>query len=155
AVIRMARDLKAQELVMGASNKFTADEQLEQIAFFWITLHGGDTAPLTVRLLSRQRDVYLDLGGGNRIPKISDGKARSVAELRAAGVGVGRVLLAHDGSLASSDMLQALLTMLDPDVPLGLACPAGMESGAGANGPTPVQQDLRRARKLDREVEVH
>lgn len=155
AVLRMTRDLKAQELVMGGSNKFTADEQLEQIAFFWITLHEGETPPLTVRLLSRQRDVYQDLGGGNRIPKISERKARSVAELRAAGVGVGRVLLAHDGTLASSDMMQALLTMLDADVPLGIICPSGMEKPAQSNGPTPVQQDLRRARKLDREVEVH
>src|SRR5262249_31294598 len=30
AVIRTAKDLEAQELVMGASNKYTADEQLEQ-----------------------------------------------------------------------------------------------------------------------------
>ena len=83
---------------MGASNKYTADEQLEQIAFYWINLHDGQPAPLTVRILSRDRDVYLDLGGGNRIPKISERQARSVAELRAAGVGVDRVLLLHDGS---------------------------------------------------------
>ena len=57
---------------MGASNKYTADEQLEQIAFYWINLHGGTPAPLTVRILSRDRDMYLDLGGGNRIPKISE-----------------------------------------------------------------------------------
>ena len=92
---------------MGASNKYTADEQLEQIAFYWINLHGGEPAPLTVRILSRDRDMYLDLGGGNRIPKISERQARSVAELRAAGVGVDRVLLLHDGSPASSDLFQA------------------------------------------------
>jgi amino acid transporter/nucleotide-binding universal stress UspA family protein len=154
AVVQMAKNLQVQELVMGASNKYTADEQLEQIAFFWITLHNGETPPLTVRLLSRARDVYLDLGGGNRIPKISERKAKSVAELRAAGVGVERVLLAHNGTLEGSDMLQTLLTMLDPDVPLGLVCPAydGQPSG---NGPTPLQQDQRRARKLGRELEVH
>ena len=83
---------------MGASNKYTADEQLEQIAFYWMNLHDGEPAPLTVRLLSRDRDVYLDLAGGNRIPKISERQARSVAELRAAGVGVDRVLLVHDGT---------------------------------------------------------
>ena len=43
----------------------------------------GACEPLTVRILSRNRDVYLDLGGGNRIPKISERQARSVAELRA------------------------------------------------------------------------
>jgi hypothetical protein len=154
AVVRMAKDLQVQELILGASNKYTADEQLEQVAFFWITIHEGNTAPLTVRLLSRQRDVYLDLNGGSRIPKISERKARSVAELRAAGVGIGRVLLAHDGSQESSDMLQGLLTMLDPDVALGVVCPAAAE-GATANGPSPLQKDERRARKLGRELEVH
>ena len=107
AVLRTAKDLQVQELIMGASNKYTADEQLEQIAFYWINLHDGKPAPLTVRILSRDRDMYLDLGGGNRIPKISERKARSVAELRAAGVGVDRVLLVHDGSPASSDLFQA------------------------------------------------
>src|SRR3954471_18810010 len=106
---------------MGASNKYTADEQLEQVAFYWISLHDGSPAPLTVRILGRDRDMYLDLGGGNRIPKISERKARSVAELRAAGVGVDRVLLVHDGSPSSSDLFQAVLTMLDPEVLLGLA----------------------------------
>src|SRR5262249_33190983 len=118
---------------------------------------GGAAPPLTMRLLSRQRDVYYDIGGGNRIPKISERKARSVAELRAAGVGVDRVLLAHDGSVASSDLLQAVLTMLDPDVTLALVQmaapePAPSESG---NGPSVLASDLRRARKLGREVEVH
>src|SRR5205823_5496150 len=37
AVLRMARDIQAHELIMGASNKYTADEQLEQIAFYWIS----------------------------------------------------------------------------------------------------------------------
>src|SRR5439155_6853776 len=98
AVIRAAKDLQAHELIMGGSNKFSADEQMEQIAFYWISLHDGQPAPLTVRIMTRDRDVYLDLGGGNRIPKISERRARSVAELRAAGVGADRVLLAHDGS---------------------------------------------------------
>src|SRR5262249_39125661 len=82
AVLNTAKDLQAHELIMGASNKYTADEQLEQIAFYWISLHSGNPAPLTVRILSRDRDMYLDLGGGNRIPKISERRARSVAELR-------------------------------------------------------------------------
>ncbi len=126
--------------------------------------------------MSRQRDVYLDLGGGNRIPKISERKARSVAELRAAGVGVDRVLVTHDGSVASSDLLQAVLTMLDPGVMLGLvrvaaanglssaetppsaAGPSGTAAtgnGSATNGPGLIDVDLRRARKLGRELEVH
>ena len=42
-------------------------------------------APLTVRLLSRQRDVYLDLAGGNRIPRSASGRpARSRSCVRPA-----------------------------------------------------------------------
>jgi len=154
AVIRTARDLQAQELILGASNKYTADEQLEQIAFYWISLHDGQPAPLTVRILGRDRDVYLDLGGGNRIPKISERKARSVAELRAAGVGVDRILLAHDGSPASSDLFQAVLTMLDPEVALTLVCLVrpGTEP---LNGHGTIQQDQQRAKQLGRELKVH
>src|SRR6516164_9700267 len=77
AITHTAKDLQVQELVIGASNKYTADEQLEQIAFYWMNLHDGQSAPLTVRILTRDRDMYLDLGGGNRIPKISERRARN------------------------------------------------------------------------------
>jgi amino acid transporter/nucleotide-binding universal stress UspA family protein len=117
-ILQTVRDLQAQEVVLGGSNKFTADEQMEQVAFFWITINSGETKPLTVRILSRDRDVYFDLGGGNRIPKISERRARSVKELRAGGVGVDRVLLIHQGRRGGNDLFQAVLTMLDPDVQL-------------------------------------
>ena len=61
-------DLACRNCVIGASNMFTADEQLDQISLLWINLHGGDAAPLTVRIFSKDRDLYFDLGGGNRIP---------------------------------------------------------------------------------------
>src|SRR5262249_51531833 len=154
AVIRTAKDLHAQELVMGASNKYTADEQLEQIAFYWINMHEGNPAPLTVRILGRDRDVHLDLAGGNRIPKISERKARSVAELRAAGVGVDRVLLFHDGSPESSDLFQAVLTMLDPQVALAFVSANGNQPGPG-NGNQVLNQDRERAKQLGRELKVH
>jgi amino acid transporter len=154
AVLRTAKALQAQELIMGASNKYTADEQLEQIGFYWISMHDGETAPLTVRILNRDRDVYLDLGGGNRIPKISERKARSVAELRAAGVGIDQVLLVHAGSPASSDLFQGVLTMLDPEVGLAMVSlvPKGREP---YNGHNLIRQDQERARQLGRQVEVH
>jgi len=155
AVIQTAKNLQVQELVLGASNKYTADEQLEHIAFFWISLHDGQTPPLTVRLLSRQRDIYFDLGGGNRIPKISERKARSVAELRAAGIGVDRVLLAHDGTVTASDLLQAVLTMLDPGVTLDLVRVPHRDNGPANGGSDVLPQDERRARKLGRELHVH
>jgi amino acid transporter len=161
AVLATARDIQANEVIMGASNRYTADEQLEQIAFYWISLHGGNPPPMTVRILSRERDMYLDLAGGNRIPKISERKARSVAELRAAGVGVDRVLLLHDGSPANSDLFQAVLTMLDPQVALGILpvppSPSPSVGGEGKgplNGRSVVHQDEERARQLGRELQV-
>jgi amino acid transporter len=157
AIINTAKDLKAQELVMGASNKYTADEQLEQIAFYWINMHGGQPPPLTVRILGRDRDVHLDLAGGSRIPRISERQARSVAELRAAGVGVDRVLMTHDGSSANSDLFEAVLTMLDPQVDLTLVHtpPEISEEGmAISNGNGVLYQDQERAKQLGRELEI-
>ncbi len=75
AVINAARDLGAQELVMGASNVYSADEQIEQIAFYWFNLHDGKPQPLTIRILGPTRDLYFDLGGGNRIPKLGERRA--------------------------------------------------------------------------------
>jgi hypothetical protein len=150
-VMQTAKEVQANELIMGASNKYTADEQMEQLAFYWISLHDGQPAPLTVRILSRERDMYLDLAGGNRIPKISERKARSVAELRAAGVGVDRVLLIHDGSPAASDLFQAVVTMLDPQVRLTLV-PLVPPGGEPHNGHGTIHADEERARQLGREL---
>jgi amino acid transporter len=118
ALLRTAKDLRVHELVIGASNVFTADEQLDQVALIWINLHGGVTAPLTVRILSKDRDLHFDLGGGNRIPRAGEMKARSVAELRQAGIGVDRVLLAHEDTRAGLDLYHSILTTLDPEVAL-------------------------------------
>jgi amino acid transporter/nucleotide-binding universal stress UspA family protein len=151
AVVHTAMDINAQELVLGASNAYMADEQIEQIAFYWIDMHGGNPTPLTVRILSRNRDLYFDLAGGNRIPKIGERKARSVAELRAAGVGVSHVLLLHYGTSTSSDLFAAALTMLDPLVALSVvSVPLTPDL---ANNDL-LQQDMQRAEQLKREVEV-
>ena len=72
AIIQAAKDLDAQELVLGGSNVYSADEQIEQIAFYWINLHGGTPTPLTIRILSPNRDLSFDLAGGNRIPKLGE-----------------------------------------------------------------------------------
>jgi amino acid transporter/nucleotide-binding universal stress UspA family protein len=153
AIMHTARDLGAQELVVGASNKYTADEQLEQMGFYWINLDGGEPVPLTIRILGRDRDVHLDLAGGNRIPKISERKARSVAELRAAGVGVDRVLLVQEQGPASGDLFQSVLTMLDAMVALTVVSvgPNDQPQGNGATGMHPLQD---RARQLGREINV-
>jgi len=165
AVMNTAKSLGVQELVVGASNKFTAEEHLDQMAFYWINLHGGDPAPLTIRVLSRTWDVHYDVGGGNRIPRISE-KARTVAELRAAGVGVRRVLMVHDNTSHSSDLFETVLTALDPDVVLDFAHLTGENGGgsgngskSGSNGSTTgascLLQDVERADKVGRQVNVH
>jgi nucleotide-binding universal stress UspA family protein len=150
AVLKLAQELNAQEVVLGASNKYAADVQLDQIALYWMNLQQGEPRPLTVRLLSRDRDVYLDLAGGSRIPKISERQARSVAELRAAGVGVDRVLLVHDGSRTGSDLFRAVLTMLDPQVGLALAYAPGPDAA-----PTVLRTDHEKAANLGRELAIH
>src|SRR5262249_51206191 len=78
----------------------------------------------------------------------------SVAELRAAGVGVDRVLLVYDGSPAGSDLFQGVLTMLDPAVALALVplVPPGKDP---YNGHHLVQQDQERAKQLGRELAVY
>ncbi len=154
AVLQTAKDLQVQELVMGGSNKYTADEQMEQIAFYWISLHHGQPTPLTVRIMTRDRDMALDLGGGNRIPKVSEAHARSVAELRAAGVGVDRVLLLHDGSSAGSDLFESVLTMLDPQIALTLV-PIVREGTEADSDRGRIEKDRQRAEKLGRALAVH
>lgn len=157
AVMNTAKSLGAQELIVGASNKFTAEEQLDQMAFYWINLNAGEQKPLTIRVLSRTWDVHYDVGGGNRIPRISERKARTVAELRAAGVGVRRVLMVHDNTSRSSDLFDAVLTALDPDVTFDLAHFANVDSsGGGATiGNNTLMQDVGRAEKIGREVALH
>lgn len=161
AVINTAKSLGAQELIVGASNKFTAEDQLDQMAFYWINLHGGEPAPLTIRVLSRSWDISYDVGGGNRIPKISERKARTVAELRAAGVGVSRVLMVHDNTSHSSDVFAAAITMIDPEVTLDVVHvpnsdhPLPTNGGAQSVGQVGLVQDIERAKQLGREITVY
>ena len=69
-VLKTARPTWGErEVVLGASNLYTAEEQLDQISLYWINLNEGQQAPLSIHILSHNRDVYLDLGGGSRIPK--------------------------------------------------------------------------------------
>ncbi len=149
AVIRTARELRAQELIVGASNLFNADEQLDQLALYWMSLPGDEPVPVTVRILSRDRDVSLDLNGGNRIPKVSE-KAHTVAELRAAGVGIDRVMLVYDASPDGRDLFQGVLTMLDPLVGLTVV-PLSSDT---THDPVAFKQDQDRARHLGRSLEV-
>src|SRR6185369_13162159 len=117
--------------------------QLEQLAFYWINLHAGKPPGLTVRILGRDRDVFSDLAGGNRIPTIAE-KARSVEELRASGVGIKRVLLVHDGTPGCAGLFESVMTMLDPEVVLNLAATM---SASKSQVRKAVEQDEERAKR--------
>ncbi len=139
--------------MLGASNKFTAEEQLDQLALYWISLNGGEPRGLTVHIISADRDVTFDLDGGNRIPKAAERLARSVDELRAAGIGVRKVLMAHDGTLTSHDVFEWLLTMLAPDVDLDLV-PVPPLGAHLTNGHEAISQDQHQAEQLGRQLKV-
>ena len=128
AIVKTASDLKVQELVVGGSNVWTADDQMDQIMFDWLTLHQGEMAPLTVKILTKEREVHFDLGGGTRIPKPGESNARNVAELRAAGVGIKRVMAVLSDASEGLDLFQALMTLIDPQVPLSILM-MGEENG--------------------------
>ena len=95
---------------------------------------------LTVHVVSQDRDVTFDLDGGNRIPKAAERQARSVAELREAGIGVRRVLFVHDGTRASSDVFEWLLTMLSGSVQLDVVRASAL-SAAAENGTDTLVRD--------------
>lgn len=150
AILTIARELGAQELIMGASNKFTAEEQLDQVALYWMGM-SGETRPITVRIIGRNWDTHLDLGGGSKIPTIRERKAKNVDDLRAAGIGVRRALFLHDGTQITSELFEAVLTLLDESIPLGVAYvqhPKHLPE-------IPPQQDIERAVQLQREIKTH
>jgi nucleotide-binding universal stress UspA family protein len=153
AVLNTAKNLPCQEVLIGASNKYTAEEQLDQIAFYWINLHAGTPQPLTVHIVSQDRDLIFDLEGGNRIPKAAERQARSVAELRAAGIGVQRVLLVHDGTQASSDVFEWLLTMLSTGVELDVVR-AFPSDPSLMNGHNTLDKDRQWAEQVGRTLKV-
>lgn len=134
AILSAARELGAQEVILGASNKFTAEEQLDQVALYWLSLTAGQQRPLTIRILGRNWDTHLDLAGGKRIPTIRERRARSVADLRAAGIGIRRVLLLLPASVRGQEQewFETLLTLLDDSVALGVATTAETRTAAPA-----------------------
>jgi amino acid transporter len=153
ALLNAARDLHAQEVIVGVSNKYGTAEQMDRLAAAWRQINDGRPAPLTVRIVGPDRDVYLDLAGGSRVPRAGVRQAHTVAALRDAGVGVRRVLLVHDGSPAGSDLFAAVLTMLDPHVALAVV-PVAAAGGHGEPEAGPLPQDRQRAEQLGRRVEV-
>jgi amino acid transporter/nucleotide-binding universal stress UspA family protein len=153
ALLQIARDLPAQEVIVGASNKYSAEEQLDQIALYWINLHDGEPHGLTVHVVSQDRDLTFDLHEGNRIPKTAERKAKTVADLRAAGIGTRSVLLAHDGTTGSHDIFDWVLTMIASDVALDLVPVAPSEINPLTARDT-MQKDQQRAAQLGHSVSL-
>ncbi len=164
ALTRTARTIGAEELVMGLSNKFDPEVQLDQVALYWMNICEAEPAPLTIRVLGKDRDVRLDIAGGSRIPKYADRGAMTaqiLADLRASWHGVEKLLLAYDGSPLSVDFLDTVLSFLDPAIAVTLIDIAETRSASSTATPAPletaareiIQRGVERARELGREVD--
>ena len=123
ALAQTARTIGAQELIMGLSNKYRPEDQLDAVALYWLNVCGAKPEPLSIRVLSKDRDVRLDIAGGSQIPKpgaAAAESARLLADLRKSWHGVGRLLLAYDGSPLSADFLDTVMSFLDPAIQVTL-----------------------------------
>lgn len=145
AVLQTAMAIGAQEVIAGTSERITPTQQFDQAAAWWNRLHNGTPTPLTLRIIGGNRDLFLDIAGGNRVPNVKQPLPRSVDELRASGLGVDRVLLLHDGTDRSGELFRSLLTMMDERVVFDVLQVTGADS-------TQLTSDLDQARRLGREV---
>jgi nucleotide-binding universal stress UspA family protein len=153
AILTAARDLQVQEVMLIAARVYTADRVQRRIASAWDALHDGKPTPLTVRLVSQNRDIRLELNGGARIPRSGEGQPHSAADLRSAGGGIRRALLICTGGPGGDDVLEVALTAFDPAVSLVVACLAGGQSREpGSSGPERLRE---RAKELGRSIDVH
>jgi nucleotide-binding universal stress UspA family protein len=160
AMARTAGTIGAQELIMGPSNKYRAEDQLDQVALYWLNVCGPKPEPLSIRVLGKDRDARLDIAGGSQIPKLGAGageSARILSELRKSWHGVERLLLAYDGSPLSADFLDTVMSFLDPAIAVTLI--DVVERDSAENGdPTGearevIERGIERARVLGRNVE--
>ena len=160
ALAQTAKTIGAQELIMGQSNKFKPEDQLDAVALYWFNVCGVKPEPLSIRVLGSDRDVRLDVAGGSQIPKpgvAAAEVARLLSELRKSWHGVEKLLMAYDGSPLSADFLDTVMSFLDPAVGVTLINVAE-EGETGANGEAAdearrvIQRGVERARELGREV---
>ncbi len=108
---------------MGMSNKFDPEALLDHVALYWFHVCEAEPAPITIRVLGKDRDVRFDIAGGSQIPKLVDraaAAAKLLADLRASWHGVEKLLLAYDGSPLSADFLDTVLSFLDPAIAVTL-----------------------------------
>ncbi len=160
ALARTAHAIGAQELIMGASNKFDADAQLDAVALYWLNVCKTQPEPLTIRVLGKDRDLRLDIAGGSQIPLLGARDAEAVRvleELRSSWRGVKRLLLAYDGSPLSADFLDTVMSFLDPAISVTLLDVAEVGFDSGVDPLDEVQQIVKggveRARELGRVIE--
>src|SRR5262249_45693798 len=160
ALTRTAKTVGAQELIMGPSNKYRPEDQLDQVALYWLNVCGASPEPLSIRVLGKDRDVRLDIAGGSQIPKAGSAAAEAaqiLSELRKSWHGVERLLLAYDGSPLSADFLDTVLSFLDPAIEvtlLDVAEPNGAHDGVDstAEAREVAERGSERARALGRNV---
>jgi amino acid transporter/nucleotide-binding universal stress UspA family protein len=158
ALAQTAKTIGAQELIMGMSNKFNPEDQLDQVALYWLNICGAKPEPLTIRVLGQDRDARLDIAGGSQIPRpgaMAAEAAQLLADLRRGWHGVERLLLAYDGSPLSSDFLDTVMSFLDPAVEVTLMYISESEGGdveAEIEGRRIVERGADRARELGRRV---
>ncbi len=91
ALAQTAKTIGAQELIMGPSNKYRPEDQLDAVALYWFNVCGASPDPLSIRVLGKDRDVRLDIAGGSQIPKPGAAvaeSARLLADLRKSWHGV-------------------------------------------------------------------
>jgi nucleotide-binding universal stress UspA family protein len=161
AMTLTAKTVGAQELILGPSNKYRPEDQLDQVALYWFNVCGAKPEPLSIRVLGKDRDVRLDIAGGSQIPRIGSAAAESaqlLSELRKSWHGVERLLLAYDGSPLSADFLDTVTSFLDPAIAVTLMDVA--EDNAAEHGQDAleeaklvVERGAERARALGRHVE--
>jgi amino acid transporter len=157
ALTRTAFTIGAQEMIMGVSNKYDHNDQLDQVALYWLNLSKGEAPPLTVRVLGKDRDVKLDISGGSQIPRLGErsaAAAKTLGELRASWHGVEKLLLAYDGSSLSTDFLDTVLSFLDPHVAVTLidiSEQGGMDEESRCNDI--IRRGVERALEIGRVVD--
>ncbi len=150
AMTRTAKTIGAQELIMGPSNKYRPEDQLDQVALYWLNVCGPQPDPLTIRVLGKDRDARLDIAGGSQIPKTGGGAitaetALLLAELRRSWHGIERLLLAYDGSPLSADFLDTVVSFLDPAIEVTLIDVAENDPAEGVDPSQEARETVERA----------
>ena len=161
ALAQTAKTIGAQELIMGPSNKYRPEDQLDAVALYWLNVCGAEPEPLSIRVLGNNRDVRLDIAGGSQIPKpgaAAAESARLLAALRKSWHGVAKLLLAYDGSPLSADFLDTVMSFLDPAIEVTLIDvaeddpDAEMPADPTSEANEVVMRGVERARELGRIV---